>query len=61
MLRNLLLAYEWLGASAVISALFIALTPWLMFPGGGLSLVMVVLMVALVSFALLAAQLKAHE
>jgi hypothetical protein len=31
-----------------------------MFPDGGLSLVMVVLMVALVSFALLAAQLKAH-
>lgn len=60
MLRNLLLAYEWLGASAVISALLIVLTPWLMIPGGGLALIMAVLMVALVSFALLAAQLRAQ-
>ncbi len=56
--RNLLLAYEWVGAAALISILFLALTPWLTIGGGGLALLMLMTMVALISFSLLALRLR---
>jgi hypothetical protein len=61
LLQNLLLAYEWLGAAALISGLIIATTPWLVINGGGLALIMLLAMVALISFSLLAVRLRGPE